>query len=227
MRRGDDSRVAHNIELTSVESGQFSSQDESSEENDNSMYPRIVFSNSNANPNGFGIVYGLRSYNSCDAFVFDGFGGILSRAASETTAENKIVAPQLGVVWARSHGKWSFQAQGTALAGYNDGQVLQRNAVGSEVIPGTLNRPVFAQPVYSQHSESHHDFSPGGELRAETSYHFSESLSLKLAWSAILFDNVLLADNRTVYFLPDLGLQDPGNQQLIVQDLYCGIEYLR
>jgi hypothetical protein len=137
------------------------------------------------------------------------------------------VGPQVGLIWARSHGKWSLKTQGTVLAGYNDGQVLQRSEIGEQFIPGALNRPLYAQPTYSQHSESHHDFSPGGELRAEASYQLSDSFSLKLAWSGIVFDNVLLPDNRTAYLLTDTGLQDPGNQQMTIQNLYCGIEYLR
>jgi hypothetical protein len=224
--RSEDVPVRHDVELTAAASGPARRLDESGDPQDDTELQPNIFVSSNERRNGVGIVYGFRALDSSDAFGADYFGGILGGASTRTFADNQIVGPQIGVIWAKSRGKWSFQTQGTVLAGYNDGQVWQRSEVGAETIPSALNRPLYAQPVFAQHSESHQDFSPGGELRAETSYHFSESLSLKLAWSGIYFDNVLLADNRTVYYLPTMGLRDPGNQHLIVQDLYCGIEYL-
>jgi len=50
---------------------------------------------------------------------------------------------------------------------------------------------------------------------------------LTLAWSALLLDNIFLSDNRTNFFLPSMGLVDPGNQNLFEQYVICGIEVVR
>jgi hypothetical protein len=43
----------------------------------------------------------------------------------------------------------------------------------------------------------------------------------------LFIDNILLSDNRVAYVLPDMGFRDPGDQKLLIQNLYCGIEYVR
>ena len=185
-----------------------------------------MFTRDNGTHNGIGIVYGLRSFNNRDTFGFDGSGGILGHASVSTLAENDIVASQVGIAWAKILGRWWWRVQATVLAGYNDGRVDQAAIIGEELQPGAINRLLIAQPTYSQHFESHHVFSPGSELRAEAYYHFTNAISLNLAWSGLFFDNVLLAENRTQYSLPDMGLRDPGDQHLLIQEVYCGIEYL-
>jgi hypothetical protein len=207
--RAEDAPASHDIELTAAASGPARRLDESGDPQDNAELQPNVFASSNERRNGVGIVYGFRALDSSDAFGVDYFGGILARASIRTRTDNQIVGPQIGVIWAKRLGKWSFQTQGTALAGYNDGQVMQRSAIGEQSIPGALNRILYAQPTYSQHSESHQDFSPGANFGQKPVIIISDSLSLKLAWSGIYFDNILLADNRTEFFLPTMGLRDP------------------
>jgi hypothetical protein len=62
---------------------------------------------------------------------------------------------------------------------------------------------------------------------AEAGLQLTKHSALKFAWSALLLDNVFLSDNRTKYFLPDMGLVDPGNQHLMLQYFICGIEVVR
>ncbi len=224
-RPGRVVRTAHDFELTRIEAGDIRDLDDSPPDTAYAE-PLAVDTGIRACGNGIALVYGLRSFNSLYSFGLEMRGGIIGKTDVITTAENQIVAPQVGIAWVTTRGRWSLQTQGTALAGYNDGRVEQHSATGQELIPGAINRPLFAQPVSSQQFESHHEFSPGAEIRAETRYSVTDSLSLQLAWSAVFFDNVLLADDRTTYLLPNFGLNDPGDQHHLTEDIYCGIEYV-
>jgi hypothetical protein len=222
-RPGRVVRPAHDIELTRIEVGDVRDLDDSPPDTAYAE-PFAVDTDIRACGNGIALVYGLRSFNSIYSFGLEMRGGIIGKTDVITTAENQIVAPQVGIAWVTSRGRWSLQTQRTALAGYNDGRVEQHSATGQELIPGAINRPLFVQPV--QLSESHHAFSPGAEFRAETRYSVTDALSLQLAWSAVFFDNVLLADDRTTYLLPNFGLNDPGDQHRLTEDIYCGIKYV-
>jgi hypothetical protein len=148
----------------------------------------------------------------------------LRRTFLQTTTENQIVAPQAGIAWRTNYLGWSFQVQSTALAGFNESRVDQQSGVGFTLIRRAVNR-VFT-PVFSQQSVSHSDFSPGSELRAEACYSLTDALSLLVARSTLFFYNILLAENRTKYVLPNFGVTDPADQHLLTQDLCCGVEYV-
>jgi hypothetical protein len=227
----DTVRTTHEFEITSVEAGHARELDNSSPTADDSPSPAALVSGIPTQTNGIALVYGLRSYSRRDGAGLDATGGILGRTSLRTTADNEVFAPQAGLTWLTTHGNWLFQAQGTALAGYNDGAVEQHSRIGEELIPGALNRPLFAQPVATDLLESHQAFSPGAEIRTEIRYFFTDAISLHLAWSGLLFQNMLMPnkipDFRTTFLNPDFILEDAGDQHLFTQDLYCGIEYLR
>jgi hypothetical protein len=227
MTRDAETESSRDIEVTSIRGGTASWSDEGNVDGDDASPLPAVFSSSGTQRNGVGVVYGLRAFDSQDPYEWQGFGGILGRAFSNTDAGNQILAPQIGFIWANSLGKWMFEIQGTALAGYNTGRIEQHNGIGEQFIPGALNRPLYAQPAYTSHVENHHDFSPGGEIRVQTTYRFTDSIVLHIAWSELYLDNVLLSDNRVNFYLPSMGLLDPGDQQFLTQNLYCGIEYVR
>jgi Putative beta barrel porin-7 (BBP7) len=223
-------RSTQEFEITSIEAGDASQLENSSPVADDSPPPSALVSGLRAQSSGIAFVYGLRSYARRDSAGLDATGSIL-KTSLRTTADNEVFAPQAGLAWLITLGNWSFQAQGTALAGYNDGVVEQHTRTRVELIPGALNRPLFAQPVATDQLESHPDFSPGAEIRAETRYSITDALSLHLAWSGLFFENMLMPnkipDLRTTFFSPDFILEDANNQRLFTQDLYCGIEYLR
>ena len=68
---------------------------------------------------------------------------------------------------------------------------------------------------------------PAGVIWAEIGLQVTKNSALKLAWSALVLDNILLTEGRTRYSLPDMGLADPGNQNLVEQNVICGIEVVR
>jgi hypothetical protein len=189
--------------------------------------PELVAPSASVRKNGIGLLYGFRAINTSDDHSVFADGGILGRSFWITGTENRVFGPQAGVVWLQSRGPWSVRLQGLALAGYNLGRVEQYGGIGEELVPGAINRFLYAQPTYFTHTESSDRFSPSGELAAETSLQVTKSIAIRLVWSGIVIDNVLLPDDRVRYFLPNMGLLDPGNQRLFVQNIFCGIEVVR
>jgi hypothetical protein len=98
--------------------------------------------------------------------------------------------------------------------------------MGQELIPGALNRPLFLQPTYSNYSLMKNDFSPLGELRVEASYYLTQNISLKLGYNGMYVGDVRRAANSVRYFLPDMGFQDNGTQNLIVNGASFGVQFI-
>jgi hypothetical protein len=176
---------------------------------------------------GVGLTYGYQEYGLIDRYRFDADGGILGRTYSETWAKNWLTGPQAGVVAYKTIGPLRFYGHALAIAAMNDGDLLQNNGIGSELVPGALNRLLYAQPTHSENRDAFDELAPTGVLWAEAGLQITERTSLKFAWSAVYVDNVLLAEDRVRYFLPDMGLRDPGNQHYLQQFVFCGIEMVR
>jgi hypothetical protein len=176
---------------------------------------------------GLGFVYGLRRVALWDRFRFDGTGGILGDTSSSTNTENLTTGPQIGLVGFKQFGPLSFYAHGLLVASWNDGNIQQDNSIGTELVPGATNRLLYAQPTNTNYQVPMSGLAPAGVFWAEAGLQLTKHSALKLAWSALFLDNIFLSDNRTRYFLPDMGLADPGNQNLFEQYVVCGIEVVR
>jgi hypothetical protein len=94
-------------------------------------------------------------------------------------------------------------------------------------VPGAINRPLYAQPSFSDHYDNIYGTVPAGILWTEASLQLTKQSSLKCFWSAFYLSNILLAEDRIQYALPDIGLRDPGNQKYVDQTFYCGVEIVR
>ena len=103
----------------------------------------------------------------------------------------------------------------------------QVNEVGAEMTPGVLNRPLYGQPTNSENLFAFDRVSPTGVVWAEAGLQITEQTLLRFAWSATYATNIVLAQDRTEYRLPDFGFRDPGNQHYVQQLFYCGVEMVR
>jgi hypothetical protein len=192
------------------------------------VIPRFTrFASNRQETGGLGIAYGYREFAVRSQFGFEAEGGIMGRSTSETNTLNSITGPQAGLVAFKRFGPLSFYAHGFAVAGWNDGEVEQDNMMGAELTPGATNRLLYASPTLSQHAETYDELVPTGLFWAEAGLQVTQTTSVKLAWSATYLYNVLLAEGRTRYYLPDMGLVDPAEQHLFVHYLFCGIEVVR
>jgi hypothetical protein len=176
---------------------------------------------------GVGIAYGYYEFGMFDRFRFDAEGGILGRSYSDTIASNWVTGPHLGFVGHKSFGPISLYGHALGIFGVNDGDVQQNNGMGEQLVPGALNRPLYARPAYSEHRAAIDGISPTGVLWAEASLQMTQHTSVKFAWTAAYVNNVLLAEDRVRYNLPDMGLVDVGEQDTFQQFFVCGIEMVR
>jgi hypothetical protein len=177
--------------------------------------------------NGIGIIYGLRTIDRQDSYSVSAVGGIIETFYLDTVAENHIIGPQVGLVWLKTRGRWSARLQGMASMGFNYGDVQQDGQIGPELIPGALNRPLFARPTEFAHKDPHNEFSPNGELRAEAIYRITNRITFAVDWSGVVIDNALESQERVRLALPDMGLIDRANQRTFVHNFFCGIEMVR
>jgi hypothetical protein len=209
-----------------VEDGATSSDAEPKAEDPN-LAPKFSPEFVGKKKNGVGLIYGVRMIEREDFESLRGTGGIFGSVRSETVAANHVMGPAVGLVWIRTRGRWSARLQGLVSVGFNSGSVEQNNLLGDSLVPGAINRPLYAQPIASAHHDSFDEFSPSGELSAGASYRISQSITFAVNWSGITIENALEATNRRRDFLPDFGLVDPGNQNLFVNNFFCGIEITR
>jgi hypothetical protein len=194
---------------------------------DISIAPQMVGIPTNSKRNGVGIVYGMRMIEREYGFYVSAKGSILHDAYWDTEAENHIMGPQLGLIALRNSGPWSVRLQATAMAGLNYGDVQQSGRIGEGRVPGGVNQLLYARPVEFNHLDPHNEISPSGELRAEAYLRLTNSVTLALTWSGIAINNALLTEDRIRYRLPDLGLVDPGEQQIFASNLFCGVSMVR
>jgi hypothetical protein len=178
-------------------------------------------------PDGIGFIYGVKLYEQQDTFSWYTSGGILGPSHQETTAENEMIGPQWGWVTAKSFGPLTARFQSVSFVYFNSGHVRQRGGLGEELVPGATNRLLYGHPTYFDRGETHNEMAPGGELRAELQLQLTETISLRAAWSSIVFNSVLFAADRIEYRLPDLGLRDPGREAGVASNLFCGIQFVR
>jgi hypothetical protein len=161
-----------------------------------------------------------------DYFYFLGDGGILGRTYSHNWLDNQIVGPQVAAKWTNQRQRWRFTANTRFMFGYNIMDWSQENGIGAELVPGALNRPMYAQPTYSYHGLSFDDFSPVGELRLETAYYLTKAVALKLGYTGTYIGNIKRASTSVRYYLPDMGYRDSGTQDLISNGVDMGIEFV-
>jgi hypothetical protein len=176
---------------------------------------------------GIALASGYQEFAFFDRFRFDADGGILGRTYSDTRANNWVTGPYTGLVAHTSFGPLTLYGHALGIMGMNDGDLEQDNGIGAELVPGATNRLLYAQPTRSQNRDTVDDVSPTGVLWAEAGLQLTEQASLKFAWSAIYVNNILMAEDRVRYYLPDMGFRDPGEQDYVQQLFFCGIEWVR
>jgi Putative beta barrel porin-7 (BBP7) len=176
--------------------------------------------------NHFEFSYGARYFKLYDNFRVDAFGSFLGKSYWDTTYINDIVGPELALKWINQRQRWQLSADTRFTFGYNIQNWSQSNGIGQELIPGALNRPIYAQPTFSHHTLAGDDFSPLGDLRLETAYYLTQNFSLKLGYEGMYVGNIRRAATSVKYFLPDMGYVDAGSQNLLVNGVNFGVEFV-
>jgi hypothetical protein len=169
---------------------------------------------------------GARFLQLKDYFGFLADGGILGRTFSDTQFNNNIVGPQVRAKWTNQRQRWRLSGTTSFMFGYNNQKWSQENGIGAELVPGAVNRLLYAQPTYSSHGLSFDQFSPVGELRLEAAYYLTQAFALKVGYTGMYVGNIKRASTSVRYYLPDMGYKNSGNQELISNGVDAGIEFV-
>jgi Putative beta barrel porin-7 (BBP7) len=172
------------------------------------------------------ISWGARFLRLYDQFRVDAEGSVLGDSFWETSFTNQIVGPQLAFHWANQRQRWRLTADGRVMWGYNVADWDQTGLMGEELIPGATNRPLYARPTAFAKGLREQEFSPVAELRLQTSYHVTNAFALKLGLTSQFVGNIRRAAPSVHYRLPDMGYRDAGNQEILINGIDFGVEFV-
>jgi hypothetical protein len=185
--------------------------------------PRTGIITAPRNDRAIGIVYGTRMLQLRSAYTVAAIGSILGDSYWDTAADNNVFGPQLGLVWSEKRGPLHVEAQGALIAGYNLGRTELYSSMGSHLIPGALNRPLYERPTEYCETATHHEFCPAGEFRIDAQVSLLKSISLNFGWNGLVVLNVVEAENSTTYVLPVSHLNGEVGGEYFVNNLYCNL----
>jgi hypothetical protein len=169
--------------------------------------------------------WGARFLQLYDQFRIDAEGSLLGRSNWDTSFTNNVVGPQVGLQWVNQRQRWRLQSDARFLFGYNIANWDQIGLMGEELIPGALNRPLYARPTAFSHGLREQEFSPVGELRVHASYHFTRAFALNFGYTGSYLGNIRRAAPSVRYRLPDFGYVDTGGENILINGFDLGVEF--
>ncbi|MBX7167871.1 MAG: hypothetical protein K1X74_16175 [Pirellulales bacterium] len=188
---------------------------------------------------------GMRYSDWEENFDVQGWGGILGESDWYTRARNRIVGPQVSARWSQTHGHWTLSAEGRGFVGWNFQSVHQTG--GFEIFSNTntldgltrpippnpsLFRPVNTSQQFSPNTFEHDftavEFSPGAEVRLQTSYQLTKAIAIRGGWTANWQDALARPSNMVLYKVPFMGIRDDRNtQDVFFHGFNIGVEVNR
>jgi hypothetical protein len=170
--------------------------------------------------------WGARFLRMYDEFRVDALGSVLHDAFWDTSFTNQIVGPQVGLRWVNRRQRWTLEANGRFMFGYNTADWDQLGLIGEGMVPGALNQLLFGRPTAFSHGLQEREFSPVAEMRLQTTYHITSGFSIKAGYTGMFVGNIRRAAPSVLYALPDMGYLDAGTQDLLVNGLDLGVEFV-
>ena len=172
-----------------------------------------------------------------------GVPSFLGGSSWDTTAQNHVVGPQIGLRWFKTQGRWTFSTEGRFMAGLNCQNIEQFVDMGPNLSPGPKtvvtvnplpapNGPIYTynyvyqpfQPKTMSHTTATNvdyarEFSPVVELRLEGRYAVTRAISLHAGWTGMYMDGMARASNMVEYQFPSdthptmMGINMDNNRQ--------------
>ncbi len=176
--------------------------------------------------NSVELSYGARFFRFYDEFDVSAAGSILGDSSWDTSIDNQIVGPQVGLRWVNQRQRWTINTDVKFMFGYNVQDWSQTASMGSGLIPSGTNSLLYGRPTYTVQGRQKEEFSPVGELRVEASYHLTKAFALKAGYDGMYVGNVSRAAQSVRYYLPMMGFKDGGTQNLVVNGFHVGLEFV-
>ena len=155
------------------------------------------------------------------------YGSIIGDSFWDTSFTNNIVGPQVGVQWVNERQRWRIQTDARFMAGYNIANWNQVGLMGEELIPGALNRLLYAATdgVFNKGLQEQ-EFAPVGELRVAASYHVTSGFALNVGYTGSVVGGIKRAAPSVQYALPEMGYVDTGTQTMLINGVDFGVEFV-
>lgn len=171
------------------------------------------------------VAYGVRFLSMKDEFGINGTSDFFRGLNTVTTsAENQIVGPQIRGKWSTQRGRWNMAVDGRFVFGYNIQDFDQSGTWGENIVTGALNQSASAQPTTFSSGKREDDFSPMVELRVDSTYQVSNSIALRLGYTAMFIDNISRASQLVEYGLPNWGIGQAGQQNVFINGVNFGFD---
>lgn len=170
--------------------------------------------------------WGARYLQLYDEFAVVANGSVLHDVEWDTSFTNHIVGPQVALRWLNRRQRWTLDANGRFLFGYNQADWDQLGLMGRGLVPGGLNQPLYARPTQFSHGLIERQFSPVAEMRLQAQYNFTRSFSMKFGYTGAFVGNIKRAANSVKYRLPDFGYENAGTQDLLINGFDLGVEFV-
>jgi hypothetical protein len=128
----------------------------------------------------------------------------LSDSMWQTSAQNHILGPQVGLRWFKQQGRWTLASESKLMAGFNMQNIYENVTLGPNLNPGNTsttpipNTPLW-QPVVMGPSSPTYDtftceFSPAVELRLDAKYQITRYLNFRVGWTGFWTGGIARGD---------------------------------
>jgi hypothetical protein len=176
--------------------------------------------------NQFTVSYGARFLRLYDEFDVNALGSVIGDSFWDTSFTNNIVGPQVGFQWVNERQRWRIQTDARFMAGYNIANWNQIGLMGADSIPGALNRLLYMRPTTLDHGLREQEFAPVGELRVAASYHITSGFAVNVGYTGSVVGGIKRAASSVKYSLPEMGYVDNGTQELLINGVDFGVEFV-
>ncbi|MCA9215060.1 MAG: BBP7 family outer membrane beta-barrel protein [Planctomycetales bacterium] len=174
---------------------------------------------------GAELLYGFRYLDFDDQFFVRGEGGVLGRSFWNTAINNRLMGPQIGVRWVKTHGRWGLTADARGLVAVNVENWEQDASIGEDLVPSSNNHPLYFSPTVSHHGRKKYEFAPMGELKLSSSYQLTKGVSLNVGYNGLFATGVRRASTHVHYRLPNMGFVDGRTENILISGVNLGITF--
>jgi hypothetical protein len=165
----------------------------------------------------------LRLYDEYDV---NAVGSVIGDSFWDTSFTNNIVGPQVGIQWVNERQRWRIQTDARFMAGYNIANWNQVGLMGADSIPGAVNRLLYMRPNALSSGLREEEFAPVGELRVAASYHITSGFAVNIGYTGSVVGGIKRAATSVRYALPEMGYVDNGTQELLINGVDFGVEFV-
>ena len=153
-------------------------------------------------------------------------GSVLGDSFWDTSFTNNIVGPQVGIQWVNERQRWRIQTDARFMSGYNIANWNQIGLMGEELIPGAREPAVVrsADGVLTRVARTR--IRPGGRIASGRVVPRNQCVRLTSATRARSIGGIKRAAPSVQYSLPDMGYVDTGTQNLLINGLDFGVEFV-